>query len=174
MTFDDTISYATVSGAEVVDLPYGNKAYSMTVVLPPQGASLDAFASALTESQWETYISALQPRKAPLYMPKLKMSYERTLNPDLAALGMGVAFTDMADLSGITVPGGPSLSIAFVKQKAYVDINEEGTEAAAVTVTGIQVTSAPMPVRIDRPYLFAIRERLTGTILFVGKVNRMP
>jgi serine protease inhibitor len=61
-----------------------------------------------------------------------------------------------------------------VKQKTYVDINEEGTEAAAVTSVGISVTSAPAPIRIDRPFIFVIRERLSGTILFMGKIVRMP
>jgi serpin B len=65
---------------------------------------------------------------------------------------------------------GNSLYIDFVKQKAFVDVNEVGTEAAAVTVVGIGVTSAPQPVNIDRPFVFAIRERLSGTILFLGKI----
>ena len=69
-------------------------------------------------------------------------------------------------------PLGRKLFINVVKQKTFVDVNEVGTEAAAVTVVGIGVTSAPMPVRIDRPFVFAIRERLSGTVLFLGKIVR--
>ncbi len=172
MQVDDTLSYATVNGAEAIDLPYGDKAFSMTVVLPPEGQTLDAFASSLTESAWQSMVGALQPRKAPFFFPKLQLSYERLMTPDLTALGMGVAFSDVADFSGMSSATG--LSIAFVKQKTFIDIDEEGTEAAAVTATGIQATDAPVALRVDRPYLFVIRDRLTGTILFIGKVNRMP
>jgi serpin B len=73
-------------------------------------------------------------------------------------------------------PVGNELFIEFVKQNTFVDINEEGTEAAAVTTVGIGVTSMPSypTMRVDRPYLFVLRERLTGTVLFMGKVVRMP
>ena len=67
---------------------------------------------------------------------------------------------------------GDHLFISFVKQKAFVDVNEIGTEAAAVTVVGVEVTSAPPQIRIDRPFVFALRERLSGTILFLGKIVR--
>jgi serpin B len=87
---------------------------------------------------------------------------------------MGVAFGGGADFSRMARVGG--LFIDFVKQNAFVDVTEEGTEAAAVTTVGIGRTSAPArhEVRVDRPFVFAIRERLSGTILFVGKVNALP
>ena len=77
-------------------------------------------------------------------------------------------FTKMSSVSG--------LYISFVKQRTFVDINEDGTEAAAVTATGISLTSAPMTslMRVDRPFIFVIRERLSGTVLFMGKVVSMP
>jgi serpin B len=90
---------------------------------------------------------------------------------------MDVAFSrSRADFSGIARVEPDRLFIDFVKQDAFVDVNEEGTEAAAVTTVGIGVTSAPQVVefRVDRPFLFAIRERLTGALLFVGKVNTLP
>ena len=79
----------------------------------------------------------------------------------------GADFTRMS-------PSGHNLYIDKVKQKTYVDINEEGTEAAAVTSVGISYTSAPPLMRVDRPFIFVIRERLSGTILFMGKIVRMP
>jgi serpin B len=113
-----------------------------------------------------------------LSLPKLTMTYERKLNADLMALGMiepfdsnGANFTRMA-----AAPVGRSLYIQFVKQNSFLDINEEGTEAAAVTTVGVGTTSAPVPhvMRVDHPYIVVIRERLTGTVLFMGKVVRMP
>jgi serpin B len=77
---------------------------------------------------------------------------------------------DSARFTRISRTLGDKLYIDFVKQKAFVDVNEVGTEAAAVTVVGIGLTSAPVPVRVDRPFVFAIRERLSGTVLFLGKI----
>jgi serine protease inhibitor len=77
---------------------------------------------------------------------------------------------DGAQFTRISQSMGNHLYIDFVKQKAFVDVNEVGTEAAAVTVVGIGPTSAPVPVRVDRPFVFAIRERLSGTVLFLGKI----
>ena len=98
------------------------------------------------------------------------------LIPDLQALGMRAAFQDGgADFTRMS-PLGDRLFISTVKQKTYVDVNEEGTEAAAVTNVGISLTSAPVRTvfRVDRPYVFVIRERLSGTILFLGAIRRMP
>ena len=110
-----------------------------------------------------------------LYLPKLKLEYERSLNDDLKAMGMSRAFDSVrADFSRIA---NASLYISLVKQKTFVDIHEEGTESAAVTAVGVTVTSAPPPpklMRVDRPYIFVIRERLSGNILFMGKIVRMP
>jgi len=91
-------------------------------------------------------------------------------------VGMRLPFVpNGADFSRMS-SAGQSLYISFVKQKTFVDVNEEGTEAAALTGTGISVTSAPVtiPMRVDRPYIFVLRERLSGTILFMGKIVRMP
>jgi serine protease inhibitor len=96
------------------------------------------------------------------------------LIPDLQALGMHDPFVDSgADFSRMS-PRGRELFISVVKQKTYVDVNEEGTEAAAVTNVGISLTSATAPFRVDRPFVFVIRERLTGTVVFMGKIVRMP
>jgi len=103
------------------------------------------------------------------------MSWLRELIPDMKALGMNGPFTDQADFTRMSTRGR-ELFISLIRQKTFVDINEEGTEAAAVTATGISLTSAPVtvPMRVDRPFMFVIRERLSGTVLFMGKIVVVP
>lgn len=168
-----TMGFLGAKDYDAVDLPYGNSAFTMTVVLPHAGTSVEAVTSSLQSTAWSTAMGQLRVVDVDLYLPRFRMEWSRTLNDDLKSLGMRDAFVDGgADLSRI----GPSgLFISYVKQKSYVDVNEEGTEAAAVTATGISITSAPQTVmmRVDRPFLFVIRERLSGTILFMGKVVRI-
>jgi serpin B len=132
-------------------------------------------AASLTPDSWSALAGSFHTSKVDLSLPKVKLAWERKLIPDLRALGMNLPFNaGFANFTGMT-SARDDLYISLVKQKTFVDINEEGTEAAAVTVTGISVTSAPVipVVRVDRPFIFAIRERLTGTILFIGKVVRL-
>ncbi|HET9424938.1 MAG TPA: serpin family protein [Gemmatimonadaceae bacterium] len=161
-------------GTAVAQLPYGNTAFNMVVVLPPQGTTLDGFVAGLTPDRWTELTSGIPGAKVELWFPRLELKYERKLGPDLASLGMGIAFSNAADFRGMTTtPLG--LRISKVIQKTFLKIDEEGTEAAAATSVGVRVTSAPLRVtmRCDRPYLVAIRERFSGTIVFVGKVNTM-
>jgi serpin B len=120
-------------------------------------------------------MAQLRDAELDLYLPRLKLTWERMLIPDLQALGMRAAFQDGADFTRLS-PLGDQLFISTVKQKTYVDVNEEGTEAAAATNVGISETSAPLRTtfRVDRPYIFALRERLSGTILFLGVIRQMP
>jgi len=103
-------------------------------------------------------------------MPRFKFEYEKKLNEQLEDMGMTNAFIpELADLSNIS---DEQLFVNFVKQNTFVDVNEEGTEAAAVTTVGIGETSAgPNPFTVDKPFIFAIRERTTNTLLFIGKVE---
>jgi serine protease inhibitor len=171
------MQYLGTADFQAVDLQYGNSAYSMTVVLPREGKSVEAVAATLQPAQWTASMGQLHDVEVDLHLPRFTMKWERTLNDDLKALGMVDAFIDGgADFTRMS-PQGRALFISFVKQKAFVDVNEEGTEAAAVTAVGMGITSAGPPtsaiVRVDRPFLFVIRERLSGTILFMGKVVRM-
>jgi serpin B len=163
---------------QAVDLPYGRDAFAMTVLLPAEGTTVDALAGSITADSWAQWEKQFHTADVDLFLPRLKLSYERELNEDLKALGIRDAFVPRgADFTRMAAaPVGYDLFIDYVKQKAYVDVNEEGTEAAAVTVVGISVVSAPQTatMRVDRPYLFAIRERLSGTILFIGKIVGMP
>jgi serine protease inhibitor len=174
----DTLSYAESATYQAADLPYGNTAFTMTVLLPKAGTSVESLASSLTPAVWQTLSASFQVRKVDFSLPKLTLKYERKLNDDLKAMGMLVPFAPgLADFTQMSPPPtGNGLYIDFVKQNTYVDINEEGTEAAAVTTVGIGVVSAPVvPVmRVDHPYIFVLRERLTGTVLFMGKIVRMP
>jgi serpin B len=165
------MSYAEMPGYQAVDLPYGNSAFTMTVLLPKGGQTVESVAASLDAPSWQGLTSALRPGMVDLYLPKVKMSWDRNLIPDLESLGMHVPFTDGADFSRMTPS---SVFISKVKQKAFVSIDEEGTEAAAVTIVGVDLTSAPAvtTMRVDRPFIFMIRERLSGAILFMGKIVR--
>jgi serpin B len=160
---------------EVLDLPYGGRAFSMTIVMPAEPAGIDALVAGLTLEQWDGWIAGLDSAASVVYLPKFVLSSDLLLNATLGALGMGIAFDcdppEMADFTRMHVP--QEVCITRVKHKSFVDVNEEGTEAAAVTAVEVGVTSAPMPIVVDRPFVFAIREALSGTILFVG-VMRNP
>jgi serpin B len=172
-------SYAETAAYQAVDLPYGDSAFTMTVLLPKAGTDIQTLAASLTPTAWQSLIGSLRAvEHVDLSLPKLTLAYKRQLNPDLMALGMvepfdsnGADFTRMAPN-----PTGSQLFIEFVQHNSFVDINEEGTEAAAVTTVGVGTTSAPLVtvMRVDHPYMMVIRERLTGTVLFMGKVVRMP
>jgi serpin B len=163
------------TGATVGELPYGGRAFVMDVVLPPEGTSLDAFLQSADADAWNRWMGALRGdfSEGIVQLPKIELEYERVLNDELIDMGMAIAFGrgDIPpDLSRI---GPGDLAISLVKQKTYVRVDEEGTEAAAVTVVVINQTSAPQTpaLIVDRPYLFAIRERLSGTVLFLGVVR---
>ena len=161
------------SNATVAELPYGGDAFAMTILMPDEGVAIDSYVAGLSAATWQQAITGLRDAEVDLSMPKFTLAWEDTLNEELKALGMRQAFIpDGARFTRMSRSMGEHLYIDFVKQKAFVDVNEVGTEAAAVTVVGVGVTSAPMPVRIDRPFVFAIRERLSGTVLFVGKIVR--
>ena len=159
----------------IADIPYGQGNFSMVVVLPDEGTGTEEIAGALTESLWNNWITLLETNKhdVSLSMPKFKYEYKRTLNDDLKNMGMGIAFSDLADFSNISdIP----VMISTVLHQAFIENNEEGTEAAAATVveftnTSVNPGSAVESVILDRPFLYFIRECSTGTILFTGRVN---
>jgi len=159
--------------ALVIDLPYGGEAFSMTIVVPDDTSSVERLVDGLTPAQWNAWTDNLHSVEAEVRMPKFKLKNDLNLIPTLDALGMGIAFSDIADFSRIHTPS--ELAITEVKHATYVDVNEEGTVAAAVTVVGVGLTSAgPSVFVIDRPFLFALRENLSGTILFLGVIRRPP
>ncbi len=167
--------YLSQGGVTVVDLPYAGRAFAMTIVLPASADGIDALVAGLTAQQWDAWIAGLDSTDVVVTMPKFKLTFEREMRAYLAALGMDLAFRcGEADFTPLFPAAGTQTCITRVKHKTYVDVYEEGTEAAAVTSVEVGVTSAPAgPVRVvvDRPFVVAIRERLTGTILFLGRVT---
>ena len=171
MTLRRDLPYLENDRFQAVDLPYGGSAFSMSVLLPRPGMSVDDLAASLDPEQWEDIVSDLRETDLQLFLPRFRLAHERKLNDDLAALGMVDAFDHRADLTRLSPVGG--LWISSVKQKSWVDVNEEGTEAAAATAVTVVESAVPV-FRADRPFLFFIRERLSGTILFAGKLASPP
>ncbi|HJP86657.1 MAG TPA: serpin family protein [Gemmatimonadaceae bacterium] len=172
MARDAGVQAASTSDYVAVDLPYGNSAFTMTVILP--NGDIDAFAESFDQTKWNDLLSSLHETEMPVYLPRFRIEWQRTLNGDLEKLGMQLAFKpDQADFT-VMSPLGRQLYITRVIQKTYVDVDEQGTEAAAATVVGVGVTSAPVAFRADRPFMVVIRERFSGTILFLGKIAKLP
>ncbi len=157
------------SGITVGELPYGGGAWAMTIVYPHDPAEIGTLATQLTQDQWDTWIAALDSTDMQVSMPKYALEYEIKLNDVLKALGMEIAFIrGAADFSNLFA--GPPSFISEVKHKTFIEVDEQGTEAAAVTSVEVGVVSMPPSILVDRPFVFAIRERLSGTILFLGKI----
>ncbi len=161
--------FYSASGA-LVEIPYGAGNYAMDVFLPNLGASIDSAAAALTAASWATMVAGLTDSNAALSLPKFTISYDRTITDDLAALGMGVAFSDAANFANLSAQ---AVELEFVKHKTFISVDERGTRAGASTVTGVIATSLNV-IQVNRPFIAVIRERSTGAILFMGKVARIP
>jgi serpin B len=144
----------------------------MTIILPATAQGIGDVVEGLTQEQWNGWIAALDSASLVVSMPRFQLEYELELNNVLTALGMGVAFSpDSADFTLLYNGPAGRAYISTVTHKTFVDVNEEGTEAAAATSVGVGATSAgPMPIVIDRPFVLAIRERHSGTVLFLGRV----
>ena len=155
--------------AKVLELPYANVKYSMVIIMP-NGGTLPNLVSGLDSATYQNWISKLTPATYPVSVPKFKFSYSILLNNALSDLGMSIAFTKEADFTRINPAG--NLYISKVQHKAFVAVDETGTEAAAATSVGVTATSAPLvSYNIDHPFIFIIREMDTGLILFAGTVN---
>jgi serpin B len=164
-----------------IELPYGGEAFSAVAVMPAWDGTVDTMVAGLDAERWTEWMTALDetdPHEAVVTLPRFELEYERTLNDDLVALGMPDAFSDIgADFTRLTpldLPAGqgpPHVWISEVRQKTFLKVDEEGTTAAAATSVAMGVDSAPPTFRFDRPFLLAIRERLSGTILFIGVIG---
>jgi serine protease inhibitor len=168
--------YFENSSMQAIDIPYGNGNYSMTIILPEYGEDIEGFIAELTREKWDEWMNGFSEDSVNLFLPKLKLEYkvEETLRKVLSNMGMEIAFDGRADFTGMYKPGG--IFIGRVIHKTFLEVDEEGTEAAAATVVEIEFTglgggSPTYPVmKIDRPYILAIRENHSGTILFIGKI----
>lgn len=160
---------------QAAELIYGNGAFAMTLVVPREDKTVPEVAAGLTPATWAGLVGGMvDADRAELVMPKFRLDYTHPLKDNLETLGMTDAFADqLADFSRLVVPP-PQLLITSVLQKTFLDVHEEGTTAAAATAVQVGVTSAPVPVIIDRPFLLVLRERLSGTILFIGQITNIP
>lgn len=167
-------NYAQVSGAQIIQLPYEGGRYSMYVALPPAGADLDKLIPHITEGAFTSALEMMSPKRVKLSLPKFKVETFMLLNKALQNMGIRTAFTPAADFRGIAEMG--PLVLDQVKQKCYVEVAEKGTEAAAVTVAQIRLTSVRVNpedmavMTVDRPFVFMIADGYTGNILFAGKI----
>ena len=159
---------------QMVSLPYGEGRMSMVIVLPDEGTSLNEWLESLNAERWKVWTSRLVPAEGDLQLPRFKMDYEKTLNDALKEMGMALAFEpDRADFTGMR--DERDLFLEKVHHKAIVEVDEEGTEAAAVTsvqvgITSVQQPRPPFQMVVDRPFFFAIRDTRTGMVLFMGAV----
>jgi len=165
-----SFSYATGDGYQAVELPYDGNQLSMVILLPDSG-KFESFQNSLNAALVNHIVSDLQSRQVDLTIPKFQFESEFSLADTLAAMGMPAAFSGDADFSGMT--GNRELTISDILHKAFVSVDEAGTEAAAATAVVVGLTSAPeqpVQVTVDRPFIFLIRDIQTGAILFVGQV----
>jgi serpin B len=166
----ESFGYADGKGYQAVELPYDGGELSMVILLP-EADQFQAFEAGLQAQRVSDIISGLRPTQVALTMPKFEFDSQFELGDTLAAMGMPIAFSGEADFSGMT--GGPDLYISQVIHKAFVSVDEAGTEAAAATAVIMRATampSQPVEVTLDRPFIFLIRDIDTGAILFVGRV----
>jgi serpin B len=166
----ERLGYAAGKGWQAVELPYVGGELSMVVLLPDEG-QFEAYAQNLDAQGLAAALQSLERTQVQLAMPRFEYEAGAKLKGALTQLGMEQAFTDDADFSGMT--GEPDLYIDDVYHKAYVAVDEEGTEAAAATAVVMDVKGMPMrpvEVQVDRPFIFLIRDVQTGAILFLGHV----
>ena len=166
----ESFGYAEGDGYQAIELPYDGRELSMVILLPARG-QFESFEVSLDAQRVDAILGSLEQREINLTMPRFEFESDFGLKEALTALGMPVAFSGGADFSGMT--GKRDLFIADVIHKAFVSVDEAGTEAAAATAVVMELTALPgMPidVNVDHPFIFLIRDIETGAILFVGRV----
>jgi serpin B len=165
--------YVETAEAQVLEMPYAGKQLSMVAVLPRKGTKLAEVEKGLSADKLAGWVKALRQHKVKVWLPRYQLESAFQLNQTLQALGMELAFSQQADLSGMNGKGG--LYIGAVVHKAFVEVDEKGTKAAAATGVAIQPTSARIDktasFRADRPFVFLIRDQKSGAVLFLGRVR---
>jgi len=172
MEQEDSFGYAESESYQVLSMPYGRGEASMLVLLPRDSSKLSEIEASLSGEKLEDTCTRIQPRTVHVYLPRFEFTCQFDLKATLSALGMSSAFdAARADFSGMT--GQKDLFISAVLHKAYVRVDEEGTEAAAATAVVMKLTAAipqePVVFRADHPFLFLVRHKRTGAVLFMGR-----
>ena len=173
MKVNGLFSYTSTEDFEAVELPYGDSTFSMVVILPYQGLTPDELAGQMDHTSWKDWFSSSEMTDVQVEMPKFKYGWKDLLNDPLINLGLGVAFSNDADFSLINPAG--ELFISRVIHQTFIDVMEEGTEAAAATIVEFRENAGvPQPVmfRADRPFLYLIKENSSGAIMFMGKLGK--
>jgi len=176
MSRSGNFQYLEGDGFQAVKLPYGEGRANLAVFLPAKDSSLKDFVQKLDPDSWNAWRSDFARAEGEVTLPKFKVEYEKSLNKPLMSLGMTAAFdSEKADFSRMCATP-PVVYINEVKHKSYVDVNEEGTEAAAVTAVEMRVASAAPPRQrfrmvVDRPFFFVIQDDRTGLLLFLGSIT---
>jgi serine protease inhibitor len=165
MSRDGQYAIAEQERFTMARLPYGDGRFGMEILLPDR--DLSELVRTLDRDAWEQAVADLREQRVHLLMPQLDISYDTELNDVLGDLGMGIAFTGAADFRPMS-PADPWIDVIAHETRLIVD--EEGTEAAAVT-GGAMPTSAPPQFRVDRSFLFTISDTETGAILFLGAIT---
>jgi serpin B len=166
--------YADTPAAQVLEMPYAETGIAFDVVLPKTSTGLPALEASLTPETLAGWIGKLETANVQLSLPKFRVESQFSLRDTLSAMGMPLAFTHQADFSGIDPKG--ELAISAVLHKAFVEVAEQGTEAAAATAvtmraTAMRMTQPPVVFRADHPFLFLIRDTRTGVVLFIGRLT---
>lgn len=174
MSMQRELAYMENDDFQAVNLPYGENEMSMSVFLPKENTNLEEFKKSLTRENWAAWDAEFMSQEGTILLPKFQMEYEVILNESLKKLGMDQAFDGRADFTEM-IQEDASLFISEVKQKTFIDVNEEGTEAAAVTSIEVRETAAflgdPFRMEVNRPFFIAITDDETGTILFMGSIG---
>lgn len=176
MSQNDDFKYYKGDNFQAVSLPYGNESISMYTFLPDKDSNLEELEKVLADNEKvKTVFSSFKKKKGQVVMPKFKLEYEKKLNDVLKKLGMEEAFAESANFKKMFAKDTPAM-ISEVKHKTFVEVNETGTEAAAVTSVGVVATSVMIPQEpfkmiMDRPFFYLIRDNTTGSILFMGSLN---
>jgi serpin B len=165
--------YAETPSAQILEMRYASTGIAFDVLLPKTVSGLPDLEKTLTEENLTGWLGKLSPRNVQVSLPKFRAESEFSLGKALSTLGMPTAFTDKADFSGIAPKRG--LAISEVVHKAFVDVSERGTEAAAATGITIRATAMPMPeqavvFRADHPFIFLIRDTSSDVVMFIGRL----
>ncbi len=166
-------------GFQILELEYRGRDLAMTILLPKKHTGLPVLGRILTTDKLTQWLDTVERREVHVFLPKFKLEENMSLKQTLSAMGMPKAFEPNGFLGMSDAADAWKLYISHIAHKAYVDVNEEGTEAAAATMVVGRARSAvikpPIPTfRADRPFLFLIRDKRTGTILFLGRLMRPP
>jgi len=157
-------------GFKIGEFPYGQGNFVMDIILPENADGLTVLAGNLNDNEFDEWLESMSQKEADVSLPRFKYGYKEKLKSILTDMGMGIAFTDNADFSNIS---DERLLINDVIHQAFIETNEEGTEAAAATIVDIGLTSMPadsVVFKADHPFIYIIRETTTNSILFLGKI----